>query len=756
MKSKKLTFIVAVVAASLCFSALKVKAETITTRYNGADRYETAAKVCQDGWKSSQNVVIVNGENFPDALAAAPLAKKNDAPILLTSKDILNPYTSVEINRLGVKNAFIIGGKGVISQAVEDSLKSRGIKITRLGGANRFDTAIQIAGKVSKSNEVVLINSDDFRDGMSISAIAAAKGMPVIPVDTYSMPASVSKYLQGYKKADQIYVIGGQDKISDSVISGLPNIKRIGGGDIYSSNIGVVDAFLGELNIDTVYISSAKDFPDSLGASALASKTTSPIIFVDSPMSYATQNFLKSHIINDIKVLGGPGAVSYESEQIAKNLPSAVANIDNPTDTIIQNEKYTPRPTMIVTASDGSKKEVNVDWNLTKINTSKPGIYTFTGTIRGTDKTVLATLRVKPIPYKIDDLVKTASSRQFFNVPSTIEAQMTDGTKIQVPITWDYGSQSGNKPGVYVFYGTVDNYSKKVKLTLTVSDNGTSSKTIKTINNIKITVAKKSDFTLPATLTAIMTDNSTQSVSVTWGSETKYATGVYTYEGTVNGYSKKVGLMLIVTGEGGKDPKDPNYPDNPDNPTDDIKDLGELAAIIQGSDYPTTVMDPTTKKPVKVTWTKSVNVDSTFIGTSENDLVDDCRISKVTLEGTIGNNTKVKAKIGIIPRIQAITTAKAWETNKTNRQLQVVIPIPNTGVYDMSQATEQLRAVLINPIDGKFIIRRVRVNLWNPAYLTLSDGTSQKYKATANINNYINSNGTNTIDVTLQVDRTSN
>lgn len=257
-------------------------------------------------------------------------------------------------------------------------------------------------------------------------------------------------------------------------------------------------------------------------------------------------------------------------------------------------------------------------------------------------------------------------------------------------------------------------------------------------------------------MTAIMTDNSTQSVSVTWGSETKYATGVYTYEGTVNGYSKKVGLMLIVTGEGGKDPKDPNYPDNPDNPTDDIKDLGELAAIIQGEDYPTTVMDPTTKKPVKVTWTKSINVDSTFIGTTENDLVDDCRISKVTLEGTIGNNTKVKAKIGIIPRIQAITTAKAWETNKTNRQLQVVIPIPNTGVYDMSQATDQLRAVIINPTDGKFVVRRVRVNLWNPAYLTLSDGNSQKYKATANINNYINSNGTNTIDVTLQVSRSNN
>ncbi|AKA70286.1 cell wall-binding repeat-containing protein [Clostridium scatologenes] len=730
MKNKISTFIVAVVAASLCFSALKVKAETITTRYNGANRYETAAKVCQDGWKSSQNVVIVNGENFPDALAAAPLAKKNDAPILLTSKDILNAYTSVEINRLGVKNAFIIGGRGVISQAVEDSLKSRGIKITRLGGANRFDTAIQIAGKVSKSNEVVLINSNDFRDGMSISAIAAAKGMPVIPVDAYSMPASVSKYLQGYKKADQIYVIGGQDKISDSVISGLPNIKRIGGGDIYSSNIGVVNAFLGELNIDTVYISSAKDFPDSLGASALASKTTSPIIFVDSPMSYATQNFLKSHIINDIKVLGGPGAVSYESEQIAKNLPSAVANIDNPTDTIIQNEKYTPRPTMIVTASDGSKKEVNVDWNLTKINTSKPGIYTFTGTIRGTDKTVLATLRVKPIPYKIDDLVKTASSRQFFNVPSTVEAQMTDGTKIQVPVTWDYGSQSGNKPGVYVFYGTVDNYKKKVKLTLTVNDNGTNSKVIKTINNIKRTVATKSSFTLPSTVTAIMTDNSTQSVPVTWGAENKYATGVYTYEGTVSGYSGKVGLMLIVTGEGGQDPNDPNYPDNPPDPNNpDIIDLGELAAIMQNEAYPTTVKDPTTGKQVAVTWTEAVSINSTFV---DSTYIDDCRVAKFTLNGAISGNRKVKATIGVIPKIITLNV-----DNNTGNVPAIAITVKRSdypgGAFNMDELSNRICAV-INNADGNREAKKVHVLLWNPPIIDISD--SNTYHVTATISHY--------------------
>ena len=84
-------------------------------------------------------------------MSAAPLAKKYEAPILLTGKDILNPYTSVELNRLNVKNVFIIGGKGVVSQSIEDSLKARGIKVTRIGGADRYETGVQVAQKLGKA-----------------------------------------------------------------------------------------------------------------------------------------------------------------------------------------------------------------------------------------------------------------------------------------------------------------------------------------------------------------------------------------------------------------------------------------------------------------------------------------------------------------------------------------------------------------------------------------------------------------------------
>ncbi|MGC7871704.1 cell wall-binding repeat-containing protein [Desulfosporosinus sp. SYSU MS00001] len=48
----------------------------ITTRLAGIDRYNTAAVIAINGWKQSDYAVIAYGENYPDALSAAPLASK--------------------------------------------------------------------------------------------------------------------------------------------------------------------------------------------------------------------------------------------------------------------------------------------------------------------------------------------------------------------------------------------------------------------------------------------------------------------------------------------------------------------------------------------------------------------------------------------------------------------------------------------------------------------------------------------------------
>lgn len=550
LKSKKLAALVATVILSISFSFTKAHAASTVARFNGIDRYETAAKVCEDGWQGdSDYAVIVNGENFPDALSAAPLAKKYEAPILLTNKEILNPYTSVQLNRLNVKNVFIIGGKGVVSQSIEDALKARGIKVTRIGGADRYETCISVAQKLGKATEIAVVNGDGFHDGMSVASIAALKGMPIILTGRDYMPDSVKKYLQANKKLDQAYVVGGKAQISDTVISYIPSAKRIAEGDIYERNTGIISAFQNEISTGTIFLASAKDFPDSLVAASMAPKTSSPILYIDSPISDATMNFLRSNIVNSIKILGGTGVVDYYTQQIAEALPLNIAYVDNFTDNIWQNQKYTPRPTIVVTATDGNIKEVPVTWNVSQVNITKPGIYTITGKIDGTERTVYTTLVVKPLPISIADIAAQVSIGSTYSLPTTVNAKMSDGTVTTMPINWDYGTsaQQLNTAGVYTFYGTVDNYSKKVKLVLTVKDNGSGSgNTSSPFDDSTIEIVQGEGYTLPKT---VLDKISNKQLPVTWSTTgiNTSQTGIIHIQGTVTGSPYKAYLTLIVT-----------------------------------------------------------------------------------------------------------------------------------------------------------------------------------------------------------------
>lgn len=92
-------------------------------RIASEDRLQTALKISQQGWlEGAAVVVLARADDFPDALTGVPLAKQLDAPILLTDKAGLAAGTVKEIQRLKVKTIYILGGKGAISQEIQDSL----------------------------------------------------------------------------------------------------------------------------------------------------------------------------------------------------------------------------------------------------------------------------------------------------------------------------------------------------------------------------------------------------------------------------------------------------------------------------------------------------------------------------------------------------------------------------------------------------------------------------------------------------------
>lgn len=98
-------------------NAVKAAVPTSTvTRAAGSDRFGTAIALSQQTFTAgAPEVFLVNGFNFPDALASAPSAGFWGASTLLTRATCVTPGTRTEASRLNALRATAFGGTAVVS-----------------------------------------------------------------------------------------------------------------------------------------------------------------------------------------------------------------------------------------------------------------------------------------------------------------------------------------------------------------------------------------------------------------------------------------------------------------------------------------------------------------------------------------------------------------------------------------------------------------------------------------------------------------
>ena len=137
MKFKKKASALALCAVLLGTSVAPVSAAT-HEKIAGANRYETAAMIA-DKMGDYETAILVNSDkSLADGLSASSLAGKENAPILLTSKDNLPAATEKRLEK--VKKVYIIGGKKAISEKVEAKLAGK--EIIRVEGKDRIATSV--------------------------------------------------------------------------------------------------------------------------------------------------------------------------------------------------------------------------------------------------------------------------------------------------------------------------------------------------------------------------------------------------------------------------------------------------------------------------------------------------------------------------------------------------------------------------------------------------------------------------------------
>ncbi|WP_242943630.1 cell wall-binding repeat-containing protein [Clostridium tepidum] len=301
-------------------------------RVQGNDRYETAANVAKANWKDgAKNVIIASGNGYADSLSASVLAKKLNAPIILTTAGELNSNAKSALETLKPENVYVIGGNASVSQSVREGLK-KDYKVTELGGQTRFETNIAVANYLVdklgvKADNVMVVNGKDgFSDALSAAPVAAAKEQVLLIVGKDASTADLAADFVK-KHNSKVTVIGTEGVVPAAVYNKLGASERVNGGaDRFDTNLKIMEHF--KLNADSMYVANATDgqngYADALVASALAGKNGAPLVLVDTKDSQGTKNAIKYIQDNktdktEVSTVGGNGVMPDEIVNEIKN-----------------------------------------------------------------------------------------------------------------------------------------------------------------------------------------------------------------------------------------------------------------------------------------------------------------------------------------------------------------------------------------------------------------------------------------------------
>jgi putative cell wall-binding protein len=301
------------IVATHTFQVTALPGEPAITRLGGADRYATAVEIAKKGWPTgASTVVLAVGTNYPDALAATPLAAIKDAPILLTTTAATPKVTLDEIKTLNPTNIILLGSTTAISAAQETTFKNSGYSVTRYGGANRYETA-QIIGNVVEalggSKTAVLVTGLNYPDALSMGSIAAMNKMPIIFSTATDLPGETKTFISANKITNIVSV--GYTATNATIVSqtksavGASNITYITGPDRYATSLAIVNHYKSGF-ADGVTVATGANFPDALTGGPLAAKLKFPVLLVNpaTGASAGTKNYVKGLSSPDIYVYG--------------------------------------------------------------------------------------------------------------------------------------------------------------------------------------------------------------------------------------------------------------------------------------------------------------------------------------------------------------------------------------------------------------------------------------------------------------------
>lgn len=340
----------------LCTSSIPVFADMNVSRISGYDRYETAVNSNKKYMNQANGnlAVIASGNDFKTALYGSHLSSALNVPYFVNPKhgvrtDILN-----ELKRLKVNRVYIMGDYNILDKSLDNTFKSKGIKVERLYSEElsyKVDNIIfntfhygENRGDISMS---ILIDDNKFPDLLSsipftsIMARDDRMGLLRYPEDDF---IEEDTYIDGFG-----FIIGGEKSVpvkfwtggkADYPDSPKPNYVQDNGlhlemgegykyyyGRIYGQNryetaVEIAKAYKKMFNkgASTIVLVNGENYPDALSSSLVATQSNGSVLLTQpNKLNENTAKYIKDNNIKNIIIVGGEKSISKNVENELKS-----------------------------------------------------------------------------------------------------------------------------------------------------------------------------------------------------------------------------------------------------------------------------------------------------------------------------------------------------------------------------------------------------------------------------------------------------
>ena len=308
------------IAASPGGSVKSTMIRHLTQRLSGTDRYASAVAVARQASPSASSVVVAGGDrSLSDASVAGPLAATVGGPLLLTQRDRLPGATIAELDRRGgtVRTAYIVGGTGVVTEAVATQLRGRGISVVRIAGSDRYETSARVAQEIRKTRSiptVVVAGGNGLADALGASGPASALREPILLTQASRLTPATADAIRSMG-ATTARVVGGTAVVGQVVEAQLAAAGakpvRLAGANRYESSAAVAEFYRPLLPAPTeVVLTSGADAAliDSLVAGTLQKLVV--LTQGTSLVEPAARSLQSTPALETVVAVGGPGALT--------------------------------------------------------------------------------------------------------------------------------------------------------------------------------------------------------------------------------------------------------------------------------------------------------------------------------------------------------------------------------------------------------------------------------------------------------------